>query len=126
MPTVKVGVAIKATFESGNIRCGEPIKRYGDIRRGDIITYKSFDERLIKRVVAIEGDCIQIIDGRLYVNGLFVDRYPIIDDAGMINEPFLLGKEELFCIGDNINRSTDSRFLGPVQFNDVECIIDID
>jgi signal peptidase I len=58
----------------------------GDPRRGDIVTFSSPEDgmRLIKRVIGLPGDTIEMRGKRLYVNGL-VASY---DDLGLADEPF--------------------------------------
>ena len=65
----------------------------------------------IKRVVAVPGDTVQIIGGRLYVNGeqIVDERYDKMAEAGIAENPLLLGTDEYFVLGDNRNSSEDSR-----------------
>lgn len=72
----------------------------------------------VKRVVAIPGDTVQIIDGRLYVNGVVQEEaFDKMEDAGIAQNPVLLKKDEYFVLGDNRNSSEDSRSanVGPVK-----------
>ncbi len=89
----------------------------GDFRYGDIvIAYKeSFDaEPIVKRVIATEGQTVDIdfTLGRVFVDGeLLQEDY--VNDLTYLEEgtefPLTLGEGELFLMGDNRNRSSDSR-----------------
>ena len=89
----------------------------GDYQYGDIvIAYKdSFDaEPIVKRVIATGGQTVDIdfTLGRVFVDGeLLQEDY--VNDLTYLEEgtefPLTLGEGELFLMGDNRNRSSDSR-----------------
>ncbi len=90
--------------------CGE--YEYGDIV---IARKESFDEEpIVKRVIATGGQTVDIDFelGRVFVDGeLLQEDY--INDLTYLEEgiafPLTLGENELFLMGDNRNRSSDSR-----------------
>lgn len=87
---------------------------------GDVIVFKqgANDHMYIKRVVALPGDSVQIIDGELYVNDALVkDEFDKIADPGIAEEKLILGEGEYFVLGDNRNNSEDSRSgtVGAIQ-----------
>ena len=61
--------------------------RISDIKRGDVIVFKNpkplpgEPAQLIKRVAATEGDVIEAVDGRVQVNGQFVDEPYLAPDT---------------------------------------------
>ena len=67
----------------------------------------------VKRVVAVPGDKVQIIDGKLYINGEVAAedeaKYDKMEDAGIAANEIKLGSGEYFVLGDNRNYSFDSR-----------------
>lgn len=99
-----------------------------DVRRGDVIVFKfPKDPRhdLIKRVVALPGDIVEIRDGVVFVNGRAEE--PRVDSAAATATdspagssraqflgPFRIPPESYFAMGDNRDNSYDSRFWGPV------------
>lgn len=83
---------------------------YGDVV---VIHREDLGRDIIKRIVALPGDTVQITDGILYVNG---DPQPTpenlspMDDAGEAAASTVLREGEYFVLGDNRNHSIDSRF----------------
>ncbi|MEM7611021.1 MAG: signal peptidase I [Pseudomonadota bacterium] len=100
--------------------------------RGDIAIFDSPDDgaRLIKRIVAIGGDSVRLVDGRLTING---ER--ISDVAAVNQEKFATRRARLnlasgggpdvldvvippnmfLAIGDNRGRSRDGRYFGLIH-----------
>lgn len=81
---------------------------------GDVIAFHPNGNKnthyYVKRVVAVPGDKVQILQGKLYVNGETVDyNYDKIADPGIAENEVTLGEDEFFVMGDNCNSSEDSR-----------------
>lgn len=87
--------------------------RFGEIERGDIVICNIKNEKdLIKRVIGIEGDVIEIAeDGIVYLNGENLNEPYIKEPMNSIDEKivFTVPEGSYFVMGDNRNYSHDSR-----------------
>ena len=115
-----VGQSMENTLHQGDQLILQVIG-YDQPERGDIIVCYSDafygGEALVKRVIAVEGDVVDISnDGYMMVNGeeLYEPyaKEPMWDNKrGDQNYPVTVGEDCLFVVGDNRNGSTDSRSL---------------
>ena len=95
--------------------------------RGDIIVFPSrYQEgvRYIKRVIALPGETVQIINGKIYVNGQVQEEpdQELIDQPGLAARQIQLAEDEYFVLGDNRSDSSDSREpgVGNVKRSEIE------
>lgn len=104
------GNSMYPTVENGEVLI---INRFIEPKHGDIVNIWSdiLEKDLCKRVIGLEGDTIEIVDGVVYRNGEELDE-PFNEDTSTNMEEFTVGKDEVFVMGDNRNNSTDSRDLG--------------
>jgi len=90
--------------------------------RGDIVVLRSsgIDHKmLIKRVVGLPGETIEIRDGVVFINGQPLDE-PYLRGNVHGNYPrTLIPADHIFVLGDNRNNSSDSRYFGPVALDDI-------
>lgn len=138
------GISMYPTLDGGNGAVAEisteETRKNGEIlylnkvaklKRGDIIVfapewpelvdsngnYKS----LVKRVIALSGDHLQILDNKVYLNGELLDE-PYINEP-MLYTPdidIVVSENHIFCMGDNRNHSSDCRTFGEVSLDRVE------
>ncbi|RJQ41367.1 MAG: signal peptidase I [Nitrospiraceae bacterium] len=101
--------------------------------REDIIVFKypgDPSKDFIKRVVAVEGDVIEVKNKIVHVNGNKVNElYAQHTDSSMMPTgiaprdnfgPVIVPKDKYFVMGDNRDESNDSRFWGYVDIKDVK------
>ena len=94
------------TLKNGSIVL---MKKYNlKLNYNDIVVIKKNNKIIIKRLVGLPNDTIDI-DEYIYVNGKKNDEIPT-KDKGNITNRITLRKNEYFVIGDNRDKSIDSRF----------------
>lgn len=86
-----------------------------DPERGDIVIFKYPDDEkilYIKRIIGLPGDTVNIVDGKVYINGSgepLEEPYlpePMVGSYG----PYEVPENCYFMLGDNRNYSKDARF----------------
>lgn len=80
------------------------------------------ENRLVKRVIGVAGDEIDIKDGSVYVNGQKLEEAYVSGETmnGEIKLPIKIGEDKLFVLGDNRRVSKDSRRFGLIDIKQVE------
>lgn len=92
--------------------------RFGDPERGDVVVFDDptgVHPQLVKRVIALPGEEIDIHDGNVYIDGeLLPEPYlvNVLTDPGTEPLPFTVPAGEVWVMGDNRPNSGDSRFIG--------------
>jgi signal peptidase I len=122
------------------------IYRFAEPTRGDIVIFDSelANKRLVKRVIGVPGDIVQMMENRLIVNGepaqydsvqyeqdailatesignfehkvrFETRRSPVADSFGPVTVP----KDHFLVLGDNRQNSADSRVYGYVPRDEI-------
>ena len=121
--TIPTGSMEPTLMISDRVLVNRFIYHFRDPKVGDIVVFRSPmnpKEDLIKRVVAVGGDTVEVKDGALYVNGQRqVEKY--LMDQTMVGSYKLtvVPAGSVFLMGDNRNDSGDSRVFGPVAKKEI-------
>ena len=116
---------------------------FGEVSRGDLVVFKQTEvdtgnkTDLIKRVIATEGELLEISDGEIFITEkggkdrkLLVEPYLAegVTTQGFAFEGLcpeseantcLVPENFIFVMGDNRSGSRDSRYFGPVKTDDI-------
>lgn len=101
-----------------------------DFKRGEIVIFDSKQhnhEVFVKRIIGLQGDTIEIKNGKVYRNGTMLQEdylTPGVITKGDVflceNEKYIVPKGCIFVMGDNRGNSNDSRALGPINIKDIK------
>ena len=127
--------SMESTIKVGDMVFSEKVSYYfREPQRGDIVTFADPDTRypgriLIKRVIATEGQTVDVRDGLVYVDGVALvepytngkPSYPISPLHGWnaIVYPYTVPSGCVWVMGDNRTSSQDSRAFGAISVDTV-------
>lgn len=122
--TFVVGDSMLPHFENGQQLIIAKPTIIKNINRFDVVipNHEGQEHYLIKRVIALPGETIQIIDGIIYINGeVLEENYGSekIENPGIAILPITLNENEYFVLGDNRNNSSDSRNIGLITRDEI-------
>ena len=114
-----LGPSMKPTLKTGDVLIANRLK---EPTRGDIIIVSGAKagskDWLVKRVIAVGGETVEIKEGYVFINGEKLSSEPYAIGDGVTepaeNKPsvFTVGENEFFYLGDNRTNSNDSRVYG--------------
>lgn len=93
-------------------------------RRGNIVIINGpeYDQRIVKRVIGLPGEQIEIRDGLVFINSNRLEE-PYVKGITLADQSdfkLVVPADKVFVMGDNREHSIDSRAFGPVAFSSLE------
>lgn len=121
--------SMEETIMTGDMIFSEKVSYYfRSPERGDIVTFDDPEipsRTLIKRVIATEGQTVELIGGKVYVDGVALDEpytngrqsYPLSSTAPGVEVtfPYTVPEGHVWVMGDNRTSSQDSRYFGAID-----------
>ena len=109
-------------YEGDNIIVEKISPKLSTLHKGDIIVFNPPDEniQLIKRLIAVGGDNVEIKNGKVYVNGVADDKFNpegvvTLPEGSMEYSNIHIPEGYVYALGDNRQESLDCRNFGPIK-----------
>ena len=105
------GYSMSPNIVNGDVVIGFKLSK---INKGDVVAFNHNNSVLVKRVIAVEGDTVDIDnDGNVYVNDEMIEE-PYISEKNYgtqvtVDFPYQVPVDSLFLLGDERKDSIDSR-----------------
>ena len=115
---------MEPTYDNGNVVCVSCLAGFfGGYDRGDVVVFDYKDEdgerQVIKRVIAVEGDRLEIVPEGVMVNGVLLDEpYAMGPTEGVAD--LVIPPDTVFVLGDHRTESFDSRNMGVIAEKDLK------
>lgn len=121
--TIISGNSMYPTLEDSDVCLTVKYKK--EPKRYDIVVAKVNGYNVIKRVIGLPGETLEVKDGVVFIDGKEIDaEYDFYtEDSGILSEPYTIAANEYFLMGDNRQGSCDSREFGSVKSKDIKGIV---
>lgn len=118
--TIVYGQSMQPNLQPAERLVIEKVSYYfAEPQRNDIVVLDmpQMSELLIKRVVGLPGEQVEIRRGTVLIDGQSITQPFVQIQGGTTYGPITLGPNSYFVMGDNRGNSNDSRVFGPVSRN---------
>lgn len=125
--TTVQGISMEPTLYTGNkLLINKISKLTNNIERGNIVVFDSTPGNAkkdkvfyIKRVIGIAGDKIEIKNGNVFVNGKELTEDYADKTDSFTNLIMTVPEDSYFVLGDNRDKSNDSRYFGTIMHSQI-------
>ncbi len=115
------GPSMQPTFYTGDlVVVNRAAYFFSRPQRGDVIVlhspHSTGSDDLIKRVIGLPNETVELRDGRVYIDGALLEEPYIREFCGLgCNGKWTLSGTQYFVLGDNRPHSYDSHNFGPIE-----------
>lgn len=114
---IKMTPAVKP----GDLLLVDKLNKTSQVR--DLVALQVEDQVIIRRVIAVGGDRVQITDQGVLVNGIIQSEPYAVGETDLYKDGFsgevVLAEDEIFVLADVREDALDSRAFGPVRIQDL-------
>ena len=120
--------SMETTIMTGDMVFSEKVTYYTrSVEAGDIVTFidpNDSSRTLIKRVVAVGGQTVELKNGYVYVDGekkdeSYTNDLPSYPLTSSITYPYTVPQDYVWVMGDNRTNSQDSRYFGAIPVSNI-------
>lgn len=114
LPTIQLG---------DRVLVNKFIYRFSNVERGDIVVFEppiESKDDYIKRVIGLPGETLWVEDGRICIDGHFLNEPYIPEPIFYTMDPITIPENTYFVMGDNRNSSYDSHAWGVLPIENIK------
>ena len=102
VPIKVTGASMTPTYRDGSVNFINRLSyAHRAPRRGDVVILRDGEDLILKRVIAVPGEHIELKQGRFYINGAPLNDRFSDQTVNWDFRPTILRPDEYFVIGDN-------------------------
>ena len=131
-PVIVEGRSMFPTLHNNDVGVSNIIGfKLNGVKRFDIVVLDIAEnsDLIVKRVIGLPGEEVEYRNDKLYINGEYLPENFLTTEylsEYLVENPLftpdflvILAADEYYCLGDNRPRSMDSRFFGPIKYEQI-------